>query len=50
VTLFFIVGQLIYIGNLILGLVKGQKMKWKVLKENYKSMVIYKKILVYFLK
>jgi hypothetical protein len=27
VTLFFIVGQLIYIGNLILGLVKGQKMK-----------------------
>ena len=26
VTLFFIVGQLIYIGNLILGLSKGQKM------------------------
>jgi len=27
VTLFFIVGQLIYIGNLILGLFKGLKMK-----------------------
>jgi hypothetical protein len=43
VTLFFMVGQLIYIGNLILGLFKGQKIKWGLLNESHKSMVLSKK-------